>query len=57
MIAAAEEARRKYRDVERELGDIEKDITKLKDVMEKDYGKHYIKLCSRRFSAFTKRFA
>ncbi len=39
LIAAAEEIRKKYQDVERQLNDIDRDIKNIKEVMEKDFGK------------------
>ncbi|XP_023321352.1 glucosidase 2 subunit beta [Eurytemora carolleeae] len=38
LIAAAEEIRKKYQDVERQLNDIDRDIKNIKEVMEKDFG-------------------
>jgi protein kinase C substrate 80K-H len=38
LIAAAEEARNKYKEVENKLNDMDREIKKIKDVMEKDFG-------------------
>ena len=38
LIASADAARREYEDVERRLRDLDRDINKLKEGMEKDYG-------------------
>lgn len=38
LIAAADEARKNFNDIERKLRDLDRDIKNIKDVMEKDYG-------------------
>ena len=39
LISAADDARKAFEEVDRQLRDIDRDIKKIKDEMEKDFGK------------------